>query len=819
MTFQVAETAPLTAFVSIATAWLVWSAPAAARATGSRGWPAPVLALIAGAAAAATATLLARTTAGIPHAILLFWAMIAAWLLALRWYGAGAAELGGGARLRLAALRGAAWAVALLIIAQPSCSRLRLEWEKPLLVALLDQSNSMRTVDHGQSQSRYVLANSQLIQCAATWEALADRYELQVRDLSGATSPWALAPFDSTSPFVAAVRAALQARSANGDAPEVILVLGDGGAPEADADEQKALSRELSRRQVAVAAVGVGPGALGAAAIEIERLEAPARVAPGDRFVATARAAVRGLAGRTLRAEWLWDGAAAGARSIVVGSAEAPLVESIELRAPRAGLLRLTLRLAPEDTPQSAAARSVQIDARRDPLRVLWLEERPRPEQAFAGRALRGAQQIELSAPALTSSRDPAAWGDVDVFVVGDAGAALDADAFSAIATACRENGAGVLLAGGIAGLSDARLTANALGAMSPLDLARLAPPREAPLRVVPTAGGLAHPILAGCDPDAANEGRRAVEVKGDGAPWGIWAGLSPLGGAATPGDPRPLAQVIATDERGAALLAVQEVGRGRIAVACWSGTWPWALGSDVGAAVHRRFWLQLVEWLANRRPQPWVATDEPSYASAALAAGHQVIRIRAGLSNAAAGDAAPTPRAAIRQITPDEVATSAPASAAVGTLLRLRASAGNEWVAEAPSDLSRGLALAPGVYEVTVTFEMRGAERSAAKAPGECSARARFDIEDSDLEMRQPNANLTFLRELAASTASFGGVYHDVAELPALLESLRGKERGRAVERRIFYDPLANWAAWALLAVVAAFGVEWLLRRRVGLA
>lgn len=822
MNFQLENGWPLVACVALAAAWRAYASREASAAAQpmfpsvSRRMFAAMVGVIAGIAASA----LWIIGGSYAPAVLLLGAIACGVDLATRWYQWNWADSLARERKRMGSLRAIAWVLALTMIAQPSCSRRVTDWERPLLVVVLDQSNSMKTVDYGAAAARADVANARFANAKSQLSSLEEQYEVRIRDLAGAAAEWKISPNATTSPIAAALRTALEMRSSAGDPPVALLLVSDGGSAGA-ADEQRAgLGAEMARRRIGLFAAGVGPGALGAPGIEIERFDAPAKVAPGDRFMATLRGQARNLAGKKLRISLEWEDEEIVAKSIDVASADVPIQESFELRAPRAGLLRLTLQVSPEAAGAAEAlTRSVMIDARRDPIRVSWIESRSRPEQTFAVRALRGDTDIEVT---IVEPRNGTGvdWSGQDVIVVGEIGEGTPRNVQEVIATACRDSGVGVLLAGGVNGFSN---LGESLAEICPLRLHDTGAAREASVRFVPTKRGLAHPIFAGLDPDAAPDPRREVVVRGDERAWGIWATLSALGGAATLGKPKSLAETLAVDENGEALLATQEVGRGRVAVACWSGVWPWALGSDAGADLHRRFWRQTIRWLANRRPQPWIATDEAVYSLGLVAAGQQMIQIRAGVvgetPNRAAGDLVTS--ATLRRVE-SPTATSASASQSTASseaskIVHLRRREG-EWVAEAPRDVEAQGALTTGTYELTVSFRP---PTGAASRPAEAEfvARTRFDIEDADLEMRQPNANLTFLRELATATAGVGGAYREINDFSALLENLRGSDRRRKVERWVEIGPAARWPWVLLFGMAAAFAVEWVLRRRNGLA
>jgi hypothetical protein len=277
------------------------------------------------------------------------------------------------------------------------------------------------------------------------------------------------------------------------------------------------------------------------------------------------------------------------------------------------------------------------------------------------------------------------------------------------------------------------------------------------------------------------------------------------------------------------------------LAIACES-TWPWALASDAGFELHRRFWRQLVVWLANRRPMAWVVTDQPSYAQAAIRAGQQTVRIKAGITGLAALTDRPGPHTleaglTLRRLSPPaslptiDTTTSVepqdmplqPSQPALTDAVRTwditLNRRGDRWTAELPREEELAELLSAGEYELE--FVARGGGDSSAEVDEEhvLVARTQFAIIAYDLEQRPPTANLTLLRQAAELTRAHGGGYCDVDGLPSLLQRLASVDQRRRIERRVQYNPVARHP-WSLLGILAAaLGLEWALRKRAALA
>src|SRR3954462_8071520 len=84
-----------------------------------------------------------------------------------------------------------------------------------------------------------------------------------------------------------------------------------------------------------------------------------------------------------------------------------------------------------------------------------------------------------------------------------------------------------------------------------------------------------------------------------------IWDALPPLSGTNRFGEPKIGANILARagSTRGEPIIIAAETGPGRV-LAFGGETWVWARASDEGRAAHRRFWRQVIFWLAHKEDQ-----------------------------------------------------------------------------------------------------------------------------------------------------------------------------------------------------------------------
>jgi hypothetical protein len=819
-------------------------------------WGALWIVLVVGLAALGLGAMLVVAKTPVAHALLLAFSAAAALMLSVESYRGRWMKLGLGRAVFCTLARVAACLVILLMIGRPRWDWVIVEWEKPLLTVLLDQTKSMsiRDGESPEAPSRAALVN-QAIANSRTWiDRLNALYEVRVFGVGQGgelLDDWRVLPRAPVSAIATALRQAGQSRSAHGEPPVAVLLISDGAENVVNPRVVREVATELAAQRTAMLAAGAGPAAELAPAVILDPLIVPGRIGSRDRVRVPVTAQVTGCGGRTVHVALLWGNEQAAERQVRIEQAAQRIGTEFEIRPPSVGLHRLTARVTlPPDLGGESFETSIIVDVRDDRIRVLMLEGQPRNELAFAKRAVGGDPRFEVTQRLLLGETTPQGtaappapprWADFDVVVLGDVPAKqLGFDALADLADAVRQRGVGLLMAGGRDFYHEGYYSRSELQDVSPVGFKLSRPADDYRPRFQPTELGRRHPILLGV-------GEGAVAVGGEHQASEIWDRLPPLGGAARFGAPKPLAAILATDSSGRPLLAALDVGRGRSVAAGWDSTWPWALSSEEGLAAHGKLWRQMVAWLANRRPLAWVVTDRSSYVRAALAGEQQRIQIRAGLSGVempsegvrraefkaslelrfVRGDAdtqfgsqgeQPTSAAASQP-------TVAPPQGVWAIPLERR---GGEWQAELPQDLQTQAWLTSGTYElVFVVEQMTAGDSSATPLPAEIgdgerlilTARTGFTVSATDLELLEPTANLALMREAAARTESVGGAYYPIDQLPDAVRRLADDDRRRRIERPAAYD-LIRQQPWLLLALAtSALVLEWLVRKRGGMA
>lgn len=781
---------------------------------------------IGGSCLIAAATLAAIAGGETGHAFLFIAGLVAAAWLAVEVYRpAGNPGLIGGPRLFALYGRFGLLAIALLLAARPAGEWTVVEQGRPLLVVLLDQSRSMSIVDPdaaASAASRADIAGAVLRR--ARLERLRTYYDLRIRAIGEEPRElrnFDLSPSDPVTSLESSLRAAARIRADLGQAARYVLIVSDGAENVADAQRVNRAAVELAEEKAGILAFGVGP-ARGGAVLAIDPLQVPARIGTRERLLVPVTLRSSGCRDTRLALAAAWDDAKS-ADTVVTPSAD-PAITSAELTLapPGPGVHRLTITAAlPPARGGGLVSRSALVEVRDERIRVLIVAEQFRSENAFISRALRSdpafvvEQRILAPAGAALSTGQSLDDADsFDVILVGDLmRGEKPGDAYDRIARTVMEHGVGLCFAGGAATTAGAAATHSILLDILPTRANRAAAPPPATAQLIPTALGLEHPIFA-----SSHDRATALAA---------WKALPAVAIEPLPAELKPLATVLATDERQAPLLVALDAGRGRIVQSALRETWPWALASDEGLELQRRFWRQIARWLANRRPQAWVLSDQPAYRLSAITSGREPVRIRAGVTGLEGAErlddllarltVTPLGKAASSATSP-ATSPSAPLEQTV-VPLTLR---NGEWQAELPG--TSAIRLGAGRYEINFTVAPRPSTSQPTTAAGlanaftELQAASAFEIETLDRELEPPTQNLGLLRDVADATRSFGGRYASIDALPAAVDELLAHDPRERIETKVDYDVVRR-QPWLLLAIVtAAVAAEWVIRRRNGL-
>ena len=741
--------------------------------------------------------------------------VLAAVLLGLWWFVPFGRQLPPRRRRTLKCLRLSLLLLVLLSLLRPTVYRRIDKPERAALLILGDQSRSMELPHDAPSRTRW-RAQAELIKqldpMAKELDALLDvrfyLYDRSIHRVERTNGAWRL-PGKPVGEVTDVGGSLLEAIRDSTSQPLVAVVLmGDGVQTAFDSDvDPFTAARELQVAAVPLYTLPWGPTGMSAQSRDIAVEQFPEQFRAFVKNELTVRGVVRivGLANQEVPVKLLLTDRHGATREVAqVTVAANTNAQSIPVEIPfvpqEIGTFRLTMKAEPAvgepllDNNQLTAFLTV----REGGLRVLYLEGELRQEQKFIRWSLDASPDIELDFewfPRTQENRWPVKLGsrltdrDYDVIFVGDLPSRAIAEEDWVRMAALVEQGKGLLAMGGYHAFGPGRYTGTPLAKVLPVEIHRFTLDRfDASImkrwhfvQQVKLVPAIRHPVTL-LGPPEQNES--------------IWGRLAPLKGANRFAGVKQLpgVQVLLKSPEGDPILVAGEYVRGRVLAFAGDSTWQWWRQGH--QELHKRFWRQVVLWLAKRD-----ASDEQEVwaelSQRRVLPGTE-ITLQAG---ARTGTGEPIAGVTLRATLVDTESPEQP-------LHKLALAKGKEDIFQ--SVLPR--IKKPGTYRIQVRAEADQQEIGITEIE--------FQVLDRDLEMASYTADIDYLTRLAAQTAEAGGKLISPAEL---LEKLKEwKERPPEVSE----PTMERWTlgehgpdAWLfLLALVGLLAVEWTLRRRWGL-
>ncbi len=266
------------------------------------------------------------------------------------------------------------------------------------------------------------------------------------------------------------------------------------------------------------------------------------------------------------------------------------------------------------------------------------------------------------------------------------------------------------------------------------------------------------------------------------------WARLPALDGANRFRRLKLNATVLAESDgaRPVDLLVSGGFGGGRVLAFAGDSTWHWPM--EGFAAEHKRFWRQMVLWLARKdvttESNVWIKLDQRRFNPRSR------IEFTVG-ANSAEGEPIADATYRVEIVLPD------------GTRRPVRLTRRGEQLVGSTVETR-----AAGDYTISVQADVGGNPLG--------DARARFLVAEQDLELDNAAADPNLLSSLARITEDVGGEALNPEELPGLLKRLSEEPLELEIERQTketYYD---RWPFFLLF--VALISAEWYLRKKWGL-
>lgn len=670
------------------------------------------------------------------------------------------------ARRALPALRVAAFAALVLLLAQPVLERARPSSATRVTV-LVDRSASMELPVSAGGATRASAADRVAREVAA---ALRGRSRVEVREFAATLRADSAGAEGRSATALGDALAALSAAPAE-LRPDGVVVVSDGAVNAGE--DPVAIARGMG---VPVHAVVVGEA--GGRDRAVAEVEAPPSARVGE--PATVRVHVRSAEerGAPIGVRVLEDGRERARATVIAPGPGADAVAELSVTPTRPGLAVWTARLdslAADASPDNDA-RSVAVEVAPGRLGVLVVSGGLQWDLTFFRRALLGDSTLKLD----TRVRERGTWralesraagaprgadlrGVAVVVLDGIAAAEAGAEFESALAAFVR-GGGGLLLFGGA---TPAGLSRYARGPLA--SELRIDAHGPAPGEIAPEPQPLAAEALAWDDDPA-----RGAQA------WRAAAPLRDVLALDTGGGDRVL---VAGVRGGLPLVFTRRAGRGPVLMVNGTGTWRWSLSGtdDLQSERARLLWRRLVHWLSEPvqgeplrvRPDRWVAP------------GGEPVRLLATLQDDA-----------FRPVAGAEVRGEAVSTSGERRDLDFAPRESGAYAVSLDG-------LPPGRWRVSASASRGG--REVARATSE------FAVDRWSLEALRSEPDSATLGAMAAAS---GGRTTTAASAGAWARRLeaRALTRASAVPSRLWESP------WLFALIVGALAAEWVWRRRRGL-
>ncbi|WP_422927080.1 glutamine amidotransferase [Singulisphaera sp. PoT] len=686
-------------------------------------------------------------------------------------------------------LRLAAVLLCVLAALRPSIVMQAKKKQPTSVIFLLDDSGSMKLRDEAGGKSRWDNARETWNHGRSVAQGLGPNIEVKSYSFSKIIKE--RTPEDESEPVgqSTAIGAALQeaVKRQAGMGVAMVVLLSDGSNNEGLSPTVEA--RRLGGQQIKVATVGFGSPNAGPASrdISIRDLVAGPTVFVKNQLQVKGSLVVRGFPNQSIEVEMYADDQKVATTTLKApeGTEVVPIT-GLKYIPATPGEKKITLKVKPRDGELIQGNNEVGtfISVLSGGLNVLFVQG-PNAgwEHKYFMRAVKASPDIQgdsviLRAPSSESNTNLSdadfASNKYNVYVLSDLPAKFLTQTQQQLLSRAVEKGAGLIMLGGRSSFGPGGWADTSLASVLPVSIhpgdGQTDP--EGGVKFVPNLNGPANFLFqVGAD--------RAETVK-------IWQSLPPLSGTNQFGSPKLGAFVLAQSpgRPGEPLMIGNDIGKGR-SLAFGGETWVWSRSSEMGLKAHRKFWRQIIFWLAHKEDQGDnrinVALDKRR-----LAVGEKLdLKITARDAKGA-----PLDNVEIKTRITREGSNSAPEPVPIFN-------EGDDW---------RGNYLAlgqPGEFKVTVTATRNNQEIGQDTA--------RFLVYQDDREMENPAADLALLRDIATTT---GGQFLAPEKLDDYLKSLSGKiysEYVSQTEHKI-------WDNWPFFLIFTALlTLEWFLRKRHG--
>ena len=719
-------------------------------------------------------------------------------------------------RVILAAIRLAVIFVLLFVLLRPSHIVTENEKQSATLLLLFDQSRSMQIKDTPSGESRWEQMKNLLADLREPLDRLRKEKEFEISAYAFDKNAEAInldafltetsLPDGSESGYGKSMQDVL--RREDGKRLRGMLLFGDGaeqtvGMTEIDPDS---VARLLERLGCPLYAVPFGDRKGSAQIRDIEVSSMP------DDFVVFAknRVPIRGtlqISGY-LNKDFLLQLVRAGpdAKEEVVATQQVRQSETNSTVAfefdyipEKPGKYKIIVRVPPQDgeiTTNNNALPAV-LTVLEGGIRVLYVEGEIRREQRFLRRALASSPDMDVTLLTL-NPRDQKTWprkdlssyfepGAYDVTILGDvdsrvffSGNARGSGGDLQLLQESVLDGGGLLMLGGWHSFRAGGYHLTPLAAIAPVKMDPQIDRFVIQQFDEPVDRSLHLPGPLVMQPTVPwGEQSEMMQITSEGNNRTAWLRLPPLTGANRFRGIKSGARVLADDGKGTPLLATAEPG-GRVVAFAGDSTWRWGMKGFRDS--YRRFWRQVVLWLARKEEQKindiWIKLDRRRFTAG------ERITFEAGRRRGKGDSEKVQLFAYIRG--PDgrrrEVPLVQPGENYSGVLRDCET---------------------PGNYTLTVAAHGEEEERTDS---------AQFFVYTKDRELAGTTSDAAMLKSLAYQTRDVGGKVVSPEELNNLMQELLVTPL--EMEQKIKVS-VSFWDKWYVLVLfISLIGTEWFLRK-----
>ncbi|MHC4401342.1 MAG: glutamine amidotransferase [Planctomycetota bacterium] len=713
-----------------------------------------------------------------------------------------------GKRAALGALRLAIIVLVVLAMLRPTLVYTQTEKQSATLVVLVDVTRSMTVPDESGGSTRWETMKKALADAQHALARLAEDFEVQVYAFDAEARPLDFSAgavqLEEPQGDQTAIGSVLEdvLREQAGKRLLGVILLSDGAQrayPPRDVLPQTAANRlKFLGYPLYTVRFGMARGLGQTQDVALGDLLTSQQVYVKSELSVAAQMRVDGYVGRPISVQLLVENASGEMEPVdqenFTAAADGELVPVKFSYVPQLpGEYKISLEAVeqPGEMVTTNNRLSTYVNVLKGGLNVLYLEGQVRKEAGALQRALGASPDVTVEYVYINPRRPEGRPNDLperlkpgnyEVYILGD----LDASVFSeqelADLAETVSRGSGLIMLGGFHSFAPGGYSGTPLEKVLPIKMDRLdrqglgeAPSEDlhvqGPLAMTPSRDGSRWPMLMlGGTP----EENRA-----------IWAKLPPLDGANRfdPADRKAGALILAEGPRGEPLLIEHTYGAGRVIAFAGDTTWHWPMRGF--APAHKRFWRQIILWLARKDESldgnVWVILTRRAFNPG------QRVEFTVG-AKSAIGDPVEDASFQVEIELPDG--------------------------SREPVRLTRGEAMATGSFAKTQTAGDHAVHVTATQGDEPFgTGRARFLVSDQDLELDNPAADATVMEGLAAIT---GGKPTVPEELPGLIDRLALQTEGLEVRRE---TKKTLWDTWGMfLVLVGLLGVEWYLRKRWGL-